>query len=86
MLALPSSDWSEAPEIAEPPVSARWKNQGEVRHVFTHFSLKLDVLVADACSQRLPEGFWAAETELRGLPTVFAKAAALAGLSAGKRR
>ena len=86
MLALPSSDWSEAPEIAEPPVSARWKNQGEVRHVFTHFSLKLDVLVADARRQRLPEGFWAAETELMGLPTVFAKAAALAGLSAGKRR
>jgi hypothetical protein len=54
--------------------------------VFTHFSLKLDVLAADAQGATLPEGFWAPEAELAGLPTVFAKAAALAGLSVRKKR
>jgi A/G-specific adenine glycosylase len=86
MLALPSSEWRETPEFAEAPLPAPWQSLGEVRHVFTHFSLKLDILAADAQGQTLPEGFWAAEAELAGLPTVFAKAAALAGLSARKKR
>jgi A/G-specific adenine glycosylase len=86
MLALPSSEWRETPESAEAPLPAPWQSLGEVRHVFTHFSLKLDVLAADAQGETLPEGFWAEEAELAGLPTVFAKAAALAGLSARKKR
>ncbi len=86
MLALPSTDWGATPERADPPVPARWEHAGEVRHVFTHFSLRLDVLMADAKTDDLPEGFWEPETQLTGLPTVFAKAAALAGLSVRKKR
>ena len=86
MLALPSSEWSEARQDAAAPVDAEWEVLGEVRHVFTHFSLKLDVWFAEAPDTDLPEGFWTSEDEIDGLPTVFAKAAALAGLSARRKR
>lgn len=86
MIALPTSDWTEAKAPAEPPIEAKWQALGEVRHVFTHFSLKLDVFGAETRRAGLPEGFWAETSELSGLPTVFAKAAALAGLNARKKR
>lgn len=86
MLAFPSSEWSEATQAATPPVAAPWELLGEVRHVFTHFGLKLNVLGAESRTEILPEGFWTPEAELSGLPTVFAKAAALAGLSARRKR
>ncbi|MBK8199805.1 MAG: A/G-specific adenine glycosylase [Acidobacteria bacterium] len=86
MLALPSSDWRETAAPAEAPVVASWTRIGEVRHVFTHFSLTLEVMAADAHSEDLPEGFWALEGDLAGLPSVFSKAAALAGFSVRKTR
>jgi len=86
MLALPTSDWLEKEASGAPPLKAGWVSMGQVRHVFTHFSLKLDVRAAEARGDELPEGFWAPEADLAGLPTVFAKAAALAGLSVRKKR
>ncbi len=86
MLAFPSSEWGDIRTSARPPVEADWRESGDVRHVFTHFSLKLDVLAAEVRDAGVPEGFWAPEDELDGLPTVFAKAAALAGLSAARKR
>lgn len=85
MIALPTSDWAERTADARPPLEADWERLGEVRHVFTHFSLRLDVFRASAKTARLPDGFWAEAAELSGLPTVFSKAAALAGLSVRKR-
>lgn len=47
MLAFPSSDWSDDPTPA-PPLEADWKDSGqEARHTFTHFHLRLKVMVAD---------------------------------------
>jgi A/G-specific adenine glycosylase len=86
MLALPSSEWSETWQDAAAPVDAAWELLGEVRHVFTHFSLKLDVWSAKTPNTELPEGFWTSDDKIDGLPTVFAKAAALAGLSARRKR
>ncbi len=86
MLALPSSDWREAREESEPPLGAAWEQLGEVRHVFTHFNLHLEVMAAETTDAGLPEGFWVSADDLTGLPTVFAKAAALAGLSARRKR
>lgn len=86
MLALPSSEWTETKAEATAPLKANWERLGEVRHVFTHFSLHLDVLAAETQDADLPEGFWVPDDGLTGLPTVFAKAAALAGLSARRKR
>ena len=71
MAGLPTSDWSPAPVLA-PPVDADWRAAGAVEHVFTHFSLTLEVHVADG-----PGGdfLWTtADDAAKALPTVFRKA------------
>ncbi|MBY9067731.1 A/G-specific adenine glycosylase [Hyphomonas sp. WL0036] len=87
MLALPSGDWREGalPEAA-PPLKAEWVDTGEVRHVFTHFSLRLTVWTADVSRAPAGNGEWADPMEETGLPTVFAKALALAVGGKPKRR
>lgn len=78
MAALPSGEWGEGewPE-PDPPITADWQEVGEVRHVFTHFALKLRVWQAD--TRRAPGGVgeWVDMSGETGLPTVFAKALAL---------
>jgi A/G-specific adenine glycosylase len=73
MLALP----------VEPPAETQWRELGTVSHVFTHFSLTMRVLAAEDSSACAParedHEWWPLErVEEAGLPTVFAKAAALA--------
>jgi A/G-specific adenine glycosylase len=45
MLAWPGSEWSDDPAPA-PPAPGDWQLMGEVRHTFTHFHLRLNVLTA----------------------------------------
>lgn len=79
MLGLPTSDWGERPtnHYAAPVGkngSRNWQQMGEVKHVFTHFELRLEVFAAeikDRCA-----GEWT--QEITALPTVFKKAAMLA--------
>jgi A/G-specific adenine glycosylase len=77
MRALPGGAWGETAEAA-PPAASAWRPIGTVAHVFTHFSLSLDIHAA-----RLPgrpiEGEWwpVAAIEDAGLPTLYARAAAL---------
>lgn len=82
MLGLPTSDWGEAAGDAGAVCKAAGGSEatlerlGEVRHVFTHFALELDVWTA----QRAPgaaSGDWAGHERLKGLPSVFAKAVRL---------
>jgi len=75
MLGLPGSDWreGEADEKAGMPAEADWQRRGEVRHVFTHFSLTLTVWQGTLQGKR-PEGEWVAVDRVDGLPSVFAKA------------
>lgn len=86
MLALPTSEWREKRSPHEPPLDADWTEAGDVRHVFTHFSLHLTVWTAEARSKDLPDGFWAETDQVAGLPTVFSKAAALGGISVPRKR
>jgi A/G-specific adenine glycosylase len=77
MLGLPTTDWTSKPSVAKPPIAANWSSMGEVRHVFTHFSLTLDVQVAQIDVQN-PNGVWVPVEQVTGLPSVFAKAFHLA--------
>jgi A/G-specific adenine glycosylase len=77
MAGLPTTpwrgeSWSRAEALAHAPVKAKWKHAGQIRHVFTHFGLTLDVYAADAAPKG--DGFWGAA---RALPTVFKKAASV---------
>jgi A/G-specific adenine glycosylase len=75
MLGLPGSDWSDTLPKADFPAVADWTEIGEVRHVFTHFSLTLKVWRAE----KLNGGFATSiEKAADGMPSVFAKALKLA--------
>jgi A/G-specific adenine glycosylase len=77
MLGLPTTDWSGArPDApAEAPVKAHWCRVGEIEHVFTHFSLTLEVWAAEG--DELEGTIWS--RDVSGLPSVFLKAVRAAG-------
>jgi A/G-specific adenine glycosylase len=88
MLAVPSSGWHAAADRAsavgahpsaedEPPLPGDWTFVGEVRHVLTHFNLRLEVRVLHLPSHG-GAGFLPAGTAEAAMPTVFAKAVRLA--------
>lgn len=80
MLGLPGSDWKEADAgpLTGAPAKADWQARGQVRHVFTHFSLSLAVWQGQLQGKR-PGGEWVAVKDVDGLPSVFAKAFKLLG-------
>lgn len=90
MLMPPSTDWiggDGAPDDA-PPAGFAWRRVGEVRHVFTHFALKLDVWRGAATGStpdvELSGAEWLeAEHALASLPTVGRKAVKLALTESG---
>jgi len=81
MRALPDDGWrAGADGIAKPPFAADWRTLNEpVAHVFTHFSLQLNIAIAPDDSA-LPENksgeWWPLKSlDKAGLPTLFAKVA-----------
>jgi A/G-specific adenine glycosylase len=77
MRALPGGAWGETAE-AGPPASADWRPIGTVAHVFTHFSLSLDIHAARMPGRPIEGEWWPiAAIEDAGLPTLYARAAAL---------
>lgn len=85
MTALPATPFREQPwtldeALAYAPAGSGWEEAGAVRHVFTHFALRLAVWRGFAA--RAADGRWwaVADAARAGLPTVFRKAAVL-GLS-----
>lgn len=89
MRALPDDGWSaRADGSGVPPRhGGDWRPAGTVRHVFTHFSLALTVMVGQSSGEAEPGGslekwgpgeWWpAARLDEAGLPTLFARAAEL---------
>ena len=73
MLALPTGAWAaQADGLAGAPSAADWRPAGQIDHVFTHFSLTLQVMRAEGETEDLiwtPIG-----TAARALPSVFLKA------------
>nr|WP_203294940.1 A/G-specific adenine glycosylase [Maricaulis parjimensis] len=76
MMEVPSTDWSEDPAPAQPPFEADWVDRGEIRHVFTHFELRLSVREASAGADWRPnDGVWTPVEALdsAALPSVMRK-------------
>ena len=79
MLGLPTTPWRAAPWTPEEasdhaPGPAAWEAAGGVIHVFTHFSLDLDVLVAKA-GEAMEDFVWTARrAALADTPSLFRKA------------
>ncbi len=76
MLALPSSDWGAKPAALDgAPFPADWRPAGQIEHVFTHFSLSLQLMRAQADAGAGVELIWTDIDEAaRSLPSVFLKA------------
>lgn len=79
MLGLPTSDWVEG---KEKPPHLEWlegvalKKHKQIRHVFTHFGLKLDVMTGQYKGLVLDERYFWQSTEAvnaQDFPTVFKK-------------
>ncbi len=85
MLELPGSPWDEKPS-AQPqsfaPVDRNWERCGEVKHVFTHFELRLEVSRAEISTREKtdPNEVWVPLDDLSSfaVPTLTKKAILLA--------
>lgn len=86
MLGAPGTDWLDAPpgpgrlQTAQ-PFEAEWEKRGAVRHVFTHFSLELDVFAAPAPPDFSGEnGQWVDSAALSraAIPSLYRKALKIA--------
>lgn len=83
MMEVPSTQWAEAVPSDAAPFHAGWQDCGTVRHVFTHFTLELAVVRAEAPPDwQPPEGRFVARDALdrQALPSLFKK---VVGLAAG---
>lgn len=81
MRALPSDDWDrKLPTIPDAVAALPNISLGLVTHVFTHFNLSLSIVAVDGNSCQAPvtwEWWPIEELDKAGLPTLFAKGAAL---------
>jgi A/G-specific adenine glycosylase len=80
MLGLPTTpwraaSWSRTEAAAHAPAPGPWRAAGAVEHVFTHFSLTLEVLTLQSAPEAAEDLVWMeADAAGRALPSVFAKA------------
>lgn len=80
MTEVPTTGWSaraDGETTADAgPFPGNWKRVGRISHVFTHFSLELDVFKAETEKQAPAGHFWSPPAAISGeaLPTVMKKA------------
>ena len=73
-LGFPGSDWTEGEPVPAPPLAAEWRGlDGPVRHVFTHFTLELQVVLAHLSGSAEPGRGTFRRLEPGALPSVMAK-------------
>lgn len=92
MLGLPETDWREmqpgrkAIEAAR-PAEGKWRKAGVASHAFTHFTLELEVRVAEVGEGgRTLEGTWVRSDTWAEVPTAMRKALRLALDAESSRR
>ncbi len=91
MLEVPGTPWREAPWTSAEampfaPVAASWRPApGEARHGFTHFELRMRLLLAEVPLLPRPPGYEAAPADA-GLPTAMRRLLALAPGPAAMRQ
>ena len=88
MLGWPGTDWDRSGGPSDPPLEALWHETGaEVRHTFSHFHLRLRVLLAEVPPDAQPRrGRFTPPAAFRpeALPTLMRKAWAIAAAAIGR--
>lgn len=83
MAETPGSDWTLDGDVPHFPIVGSWSMAGTVRHIFTHFSLDLDVWLLDDSDFQPGEGeWWSLPDELprEALPSLYRKVLVMAGI------
>ena len=93
MSEVPTTGWTArqdgetSPDAA--PFPSQWERSGQITHVFTHFSLELDIYRTSFDGNTPQDHFWSGPDALHGeaLPTVMKKAieAAIPGATKDKK-
>lgn len=86
MREVPSTEWKTGNPDWTPPFEMGWSGRGEVKHVFTHFELRLAVQEAAAPAGWSPQtGDWVTENQLdqQALPSVMRKVLATRSITGG---
>ncbi|MEZ5871898.1 MAG: A/G-specific adenine glycosylase [Nitratireductor sp.] len=84
MSGVPTTGWGVRQDggtgTAQAPFAGEWQMAGKISHVFTHFSLELEVWVAPGITCAAQDGWWVEIEKLPGeaLPTVMKKVIAAA--------
>ncbi|MCX7304830.1 MAG: A/G-specific adenine glycosylase [Hyphomicrobiales bacterium] len=93
MSEVPTTDWTARQDgdttLAGAPFDAEWRRCPSISHVFTHFSLQLDVYRAEIESPATPRNHWwsaISGVQDEALPTVMKKVIESAIPGATKRR
>nr|MCU0831817.1 NUDIX domain-containing protein [Rhizobiaceae bacterium] len=77
MTQPPTTEWNSRKDGATgadaAPFPARWRFAGSVTHVFTHFTLELEVWRGEAALPRGP-GWWSQKLDAEALPALMRKA------------
>lgn len=78
MTQIPNSiEINNENHLQNAPFSANWQFKGQITHIFTHFSLKLNIYYIDGiCNMKTENGWWCDVQHLtkEALPTVMKKA------------
>jgi len=75
MLGLVGSDWSEGAAKFDPPFAADWqRHPEEIRHVFTHFHLRLTLYMAKVKAANPRAGCFQPAPAPNDLPSIMRKA------------
>lgn len=85
MMEVPTSDWGDVLPAAEFPLGADWARMtAPVKHVFTHFELRLEVYRTEITRDPIGEGRWVAHDALMtvALPSLFKKVLSSADVGA----
>ncbi|GHA82947.1 A/G-specific adenine glycosylase [Algimonas arctica] len=83
MMEVPTSEWADVMPSVVPPVEADWsRSPAPVKHVFTHFELRLDVYRTEIDGDPDGEGRWVACEALStvALPSLFKKVLRAVGI------
>jgi A/G-specific adenine glycosylase len=87
MTEVPNSPWlssipDESAAMGFAPQQADWRSMGNIQHIFSHFSLELQVFRADDCSECAGDGFYLALSDLAdaALPSLMRKVLKRAGI------
>lgn len=76
MMEVPTSEWADELPTLTPPVKGDWTRRPErIRHVFTHFELRLDVYSSEDANDFAGDGRWVPISQLsdEALPTLMRK-------------